>query len=626
MLARVLIGSTLFAGVVLLGIPTVAFADDPVDLGGASVLDDSGVLGSRAGDVRDALDTLYSDTGAKLFVVYVPTFTNPADAQSWADQSATASGLGNADMLLAIATDDHVYALSTGADFPVSDGKINDAVNNDLLPALRGEDWSGGAIAYADGLRAAQAPSPVPAIVGGVVVVGVGTGIVVGVVRSRRTKKKVKDAAAAEVSALDQKAGVLLVQLDDALKTSEQELGFAQAQFGDAQTKDFVAALADAKSLAKQAFQLQQKLDDAFPETPEQHKTMTEQLVQLAQQADAVLEAQAESFDQLRQLQKNAPQVLEQVASDQTGLEARIAAAASTIAELTKTYPHGDLSSLSGLPAQARKLASFAASTVTAARKVLSSAKGAEDAGAAVAVRAAQQAGGQVEQLLASVDRVKSDLAAQAARDAATTAQLDSQLTDARSHIGSAQDYITTHRGAVGATARTRISEASRHLDTANGLATSDPAKALGEAQQAEQLAAAAFDLASTDVSNAESVLSPPHAQAPQNGFDGAILGGILGGLFGDNGSSGSSSGSSWWGPSSSGSSGSGGIFGGSSGPSSSGGIFGDSWSGSGGCGGSSHHSSGGGMFGGASGSSFGGSSSGSSSSSSGRRGSSGRF
>jgi hypothetical protein len=609
-LARVLIGLSLSAGALLLVAPQAAFADDPVDLGGAYVLDDAGVLGGDAGEVQDAIDRLYDETGAKVFVVYVSSFSNPSNAQSWADQSADVSGLGAADLLLAIATEDRNYAISTGADFVVSDDDIDSAVADQLIPALRDDDWSGGAIAFADGLRASQAPSPVPAVLGGVAVAGAATAVVVGVVRSRRRKKQVTDAAAADVAALDQRAGQLLVQLDDALKTSEQELGFAQAQFGDAQTRDFVAALADAKGLAKQAFELQQKLDDAYPETPAQHRGMTQQLIALAEQADGVLDAQAEAFAQLRQLEKNAPQVLEQVAADRAGLEAHIAAAEQTISELAATYPGADLAALHGMPAQARKLDAFAATTVDDARKVLSATKGAQDAGAAVAVRAAQQAVGQVEQLLTTVDRVKADLAAKAARDAATTAELAAQIRDARAQVESAQDYITTHRGAIGTTARTRISEAARHLESAASLAATDSAAALTEAQDAERMAAAALDAARSEVDAAESQLAAREqswypsssGSQQQSGFDGAILGGILGELFGGSGggSSSSSSGSGWWG----GSSGSG-----------------SSWGGSGWGGGSSHHSSGGGLFGGG-----GGHSSGGSSRSSGRRGSSGRF
>ncbi|HTL41168.1 MAG TPA: TPM domain-containing protein [Pseudolysinimonas sp.] len=603
---RVLVASLLAAAAALVLGAGPAFArgaDDPVDLAGAYVLDTSGVLGARTGEVSDALDRLYTETGAKVFIVYVDRFENPSDALDWADSSAELSGLGPADLLLAIATADREYAYSAGTAFPVSDGDIEKVVNDDLIPQLRDSAWADAGVAFADGLVAVQAPSPVPGIVGGVAAAAVGTGVVVAVTRARLRKRKAARAAEAEADALDQRAGTILVQLDDALKTSEQELGFAEAQFGAAQVKDFAAALARATELAQQAFELQQKLDDAFPETAQQHRAMTEQLIQLASQADEVLDAQTAAFDELRQLEKNAASVLDDVATRQKGLDARIEQAATTIAALRKTYPEGDLSSLAGLPAQARKLDTFARTTVREARNALTAAAGSEQAGVAVAVRAAQQAVGQVEQLLAGVDRTKGDLEAKAQRTAAEAAALQTQLRDAQSRVSEANDYISTHRGAVGTAARTRASEAARHLDQATAASAADSATALREATEAERLGAVALDLAMADVENAESVISGPQNPDPfrrDDGFDGAFIGGILGGLFGDGGSSSSSSSGGWWG-------------GGSSG-----------WSGSGWGGGSSHHSSGGSIFGGFSGGHAGGHSGGSRGGS--RRGGHGRF
>ncbi len=118
------------------------------------------------------------------------------------------------------------YSVSVADAFPLSDGQLADMATNRLIPGLRDDDWAGGAIAYADGLSDALAPSPVPFVIGGVAVAGVGTALIVGAVRRRRAKKKVLDDAAADIKTLELRAGKLLVGLDDALKTSEQELGF----------------------------------------------------------------------------------------------------------------------------------------------------------------------------------------------------------------------------------------------------------------------------------------------------------------------------------------------------------------------------------------------------------------
>jgi hypothetical protein len=552
MRVQVLLGSLLAAGALaLLSVAPAhsAPSDDPVDLDGAYVLDRAGVLGGDTTGVREAIDRLFDQRGTQLFVVYVDEFSGTSSAEDWANETAIRSGLGDRDILLAIATDERIYRTSVAESFPLTDQQLADVAAATLAPALRDDDWDGGVIAYADGLSAAQAPSPVPLVIGGVAVAGVGTVLIAGAVRRRRAKKKVLDAAAADIKTIELRAGKVLVGLDDALKTSEQELGFAQAQFGEDQTRDFIVALADAKATAKQAFEIQHKLDDAFPETPEQHRAMTLQLIELAERADATLDAQAEKFEQLRRLDENAPAVLEQIATEQAGLPDRIAAAADVLERLAVQYPEEDLSSIEGVPSQARKLTGFAATAVEKARAELAKPKGE----AAVAVRAAQQAVGQVGQLLASVDAMASDLATHAELRKRASAEFEQQLQRSRSQVSAAQDYITTHRGAVGAAARTRASEADRHLSTAASLAAADPAQALTEAQEADRLAVSALQAARNDVAEYEQQPAvQEHADVPEyQEADGAGLGGILSDLFFNSGSSRPSSGGWSWGGSS---------------------------------------------------------------------------
>ena len=307
--------------------------------------------------VREAIDRLYEERGTQLFVVYVDEFTGTSSDQDWANETAITSGLGDRDILLAIATDERIYSVSVADAFPLSDDQLADVAGDTLIPALRDDDWAGGAVAYADGLSGALAPSPVPLVIGGVAVAGVGTAVIAGAVRRRRAKKKVLDAAAADIKTLELRAGKLLVGLDDALKTSEQELGFAQAQFGDDQIRDFRAALADAKATAKQAFEIQHKLDDAFPETPEQYRAMTLQLIELAERADAdarrtgrlVREAAPARSRTPRRCSTRSPE-------EQDGLAARIETAENILTGLAAQYPKADLDHLTGVPAQARKL------------------------------------------------------------------------------------------------------------------------------------------------------------------------------------------------------------------------------------------------------------------------------
>ncbi|MFX4944854.1 hypothetical protein ABTB59_18915, partial [Acinetobacter baumannii] len=58
-----------------------------------------------------------------------------------------------------------------------------------------------------------------------------------------------------------------LVVVDDALQTSDQEVGFAEAQFGDAAAADFRRTVEEGRTTLREAFALRQRLDDAEPET-----------------------------------------------------------------------------------------------------------------------------------------------------------------------------------------------------------------------------------------------------------------------------------------------------------------------------------------------------------------------
>lgn len=103
---------------------------------------------------------------------------------------------------------------------------------------------------------------------------------------------------------------------------------------------------------------------------------------------------------------------------------------------------------------------------------------------------------------------------------ARSAALLEQTLLTARSAVASADDFISTRRGAVGSEARTRLAEAQRHL--AQAQIGGDPAIATGEAQAADSMAQQALQLAQTDVSR---------WSGPSGGGGGTNLGVELGSL-----------------------------------------------------------------------------------------------
>jgi hypothetical protein len=627
-------GALLAGAVLVLMTPTAAVAEPPVDFAGAYVLDEAGVLGGGTFQIESALDELFDRAQVSLFVVYVDTFDNPSDPALWTDTTAGLNGLGADDVLLAIAVDDRQYVLN---DELLFDDQY-DRVATRIEAELRDDDWAGAALEAADAIGdelAGETPVdpgttegetegggiPILPLLGGAAVVGIGAWGISRLVKRRRGVDPTAPVEKLDQKQLDQRAGSLLVRLDDALKSNEQELGFAQAQFGDKATKGFATALAAAEGQVKKAFAIRQQLDDATPETAEQKRQLTLEIIQLCEAASAALAAQSTDFEQLRQLETHAPEVLETVAETHGGLRARIDAAEGVVAGLSSKFGAAAVATVDGSIAQSRELVAFAATAIAEARAALAAGKTSE---AAVAVRGAQQAVGQVERAIATIDTLATGLPALVERLAAATADLKSDLaearaglanaapdvaeplraaaseaekvlaeiagrdpaaaigdvervnaslhealaklrdataqaerakaqlarvtTEAQAAVAAAQDFIASRRGAVGATARTRVAEAERQLTQALTQARTNPVEALRAAQQSVALATSAMESAQSDVS----AFNGGGSYGPSgSGYGGAALGGILDGLFsgGSSGSSGgwSSSGGSGW-------------------------------------------------------------------------------
>jgi hypothetical protein len=134
----------------------------------------------------------------------------------------------------------------------------------------------------------------------------------------------------------------------------------------------------------------------------------------------------------------------------------------------------------------------------------------------------------------------QADAALVAARDAAAArdrleATATSSLQMARAEFDRAATFIASRRPGVGERARTRLAEAQRNLDMASGLVATDPTAGIEAARRAQQLAAEAYRLASSDFSDWDQG-GPGWGQRRGTG-DGdataAILGQILGGVIG---------------------------------------------------------------------------------------------
>ncbi|MFH9737059.1 TPM domain-containing protein [Streptomyces roseolus] len=438
-----------------------ARADDPVVLpSDGQVLDRVDALRDRRPEVDEALDRLYDDRRIQLFVVYVRGFSGRS-GQDWADATAARNGLGLDDVLLAVATHDRQYGYSADPGSRLTQDQLDDVARTAIEPALRQNDWAGAAIGAADGYSAVLAGRPVPSpeitpgpadpggsgagspsgsdLVLPIALVG-GAGAVAAYAYTRRRRRSTTRTtpgggqgwgrpAPPSLEDLDGEARRTLVATDDAVRTSQEELGFATAQFGEEATRPFEEAVAFAKERLTASFRLRQKLDDSFPEDDATRRSMLDEILRHCAEANARLDAETEDFDRLRALERTAPEALAEVEAafrEQTG---RVGGAEAALAAMRERYAESAAAPVAGGVEQAKDRLVFATARVNQARQAVD---GGDNGSAAVHVRAAEGAVDQAARLIEAVDRRARELDEAAGRLPGALTETDADLAEAR--------------------------------------------------------------------------------------------------------------------------------------------------------------------------------------------------
>ncbi|WP_406637358.1 TPM domain-containing protein [Pseudarthrobacter quantipunctorum] len=435
------------------------WAEDPVSIpSGQNIVDNADVLGGREGEVQEAIQKLLKDDKYNLYVVTVDRFTNPTVPADWAAAVATRKGMGRSDAILAIAKDDGKFSFVLNSASPIK-SKQGAISQNAVTANLAGgnPDFAQAAIdtAAAIGDAASGGSGDVPSDAGAGAAVLVGTGVVAaggaGAYLYFRNKRKKTAGQAANASygpqgaeldplaslsieELRRKGGSLLIEADDAIKSSEQELMFAQAQYGDSAVGNFTKALNEAKAHLSESFKLQQQLDDHIPDTEEQQRTWLGEIIRRSEAALASLQEQKADFDSLRELEKNAPQALAAVNAGAREADSKISSAEESLTSLRSKYSESALTQVSDNILQAKERLAFVQNATATAQQKLAEGEGSL---AAVAVRAAEESLHQTNVLLDAIAKVSSNL--DEARSSLESAVVDTSqdLAQARAMIQS---------------------------------------------------------------------------------------------------------------------------------------------------------------------------------------------
>lgn len=432
--------SALFSGLSV----SAASATSPIPLDPGYVTDDAGVLtAAEKQSMQERLQTLSENSSTDLFVVFVDDFTDPTDAADWADTVAENNSLGTEQYLLAVAVEGRNYYISQPVGGSISDSRL-DGIEDRMQPLLAQDDWDGAVTLAADEMQGDGGAGAlrVVLIVAGIVVLAVVIWLVIAGIRRSRRAAEVRERGAMPEhpdpndpfstltdAQVETQAGSALVQADDALTSSREELGFAVAQFGDAATAEFSAAIETAAAKMSEAFDLKQKLDDEVEDSVHDRRAWHIRIITLCEEIDDVLDANTDAFDALRRLEQNAPQELERVRAERAALDPLLPGAEPALAALAAAYDPAELATVADNPDQARERAALADQSIAAAAQAIAESRSGD---AAFAIRTAEQSIAQAGQLVHALTSLGSELAALESQCQALVADLQGDLAAAR--------------------------------------------------------------------------------------------------------------------------------------------------------------------------------------------------
>jgi uncharacterized membrane protein YgcG len=477
-----------------------AYAADIPRLEGP-VTDTTGVLDGSIDEIEAALDDLLDDHGVQLFVAFVDT-TDELTATGFVDETARVNSLGANDALLVVALDDRTDAiwLADGLG-EITDAEVDRIIADVLEPGLADGAFGAAVVATARALGDAAAPFTPTALPtaapttppgdggttggGGI---GLGTilaliALVVGgvlVVRwliVRQSVARESGERDRRLVTLAREANAKLIEMDERIRNADQEAGFVEAEYGDAEAAPFRSAIAEARQEMQAAFSVRQKLDDGEPEDPPTREGMLGEIVARTGKAAAALDRQAARIEELRDLEKHAPAIIAALPAQVAAQESRLPAVEATLAGL-RGYAESAWGSVRGNVEEARKGLTGARSAIERGNAALARSEGQQ---AARELRMAQEGVAGAAAMLDAVDKLAASIREADARVAEELRAADADLAAARMAFGGARtvavptaDHDAAFAAAEEALRAARAAAAARPLDpiAAHKLAT----------------------------------------------------------------------------------------------------------------------------------------------------------
>lgn len=417
------VGAILIAA--LLTAPSAA-CEPPLRLSDV-VTDNAGALNDRQhNDLQMEVDDLYREHHIRLWVVFVESFA-PQNPLGWTRDTRSISGMNDQDAILAIATGQQSYAfLVPDAASGDSSTKVDAIRRYGIEPGLNSNDWAGAARAAVTGLATSEPESrgsyPMTPLVATAV-----AGLLVGsfavmVGRNRRSRRRrartvqgldIFDPTAlisVPIGTLDDLTRSILVEVDNAVRTSANELALALGEFGEIRTAPFAAAVCSARTLLTRAFTIRQQVDDDPLDREPDHRDLLIATIVSAAHANAELQTQSAAFHDMRDLLCNAEARLVILSRQRDALTARVPRYRRTLAELLAEFDDTALAPVAGSLEIARERLVFADRAIAKGLGLAAAPLFGEARELADNIRGAESALQQANTALDAMDRAAIDL------------------------------------------------------------------------------------------------------------------------------------------------------------------------------------------------------------------------
>lgn len=451
------------------------------------------VLASGRARIDMALRDLLETHNVQLFVLFVES-TGDRTVTEFADEVARQNSLGGNDALLLVALNDRTDAMWRGSQSleRLSDRELEEVLSRRVDPLLARGDFTGAVVAGADGIGQVAgegAPQPAQPPAGGldlgpillIIFVVIGGLWIWRAISTRRHQRQAAEAYERQTDQLAQEANTLLLRTDEALRDDEEEIGFAEAQFNEADVQPYRDALARASDELKAAFALRQQLDDEVPEDPDTRRRLVEEIIERARRAQTLLDEQQQRIEALRDLERTAPEILAALPAQLDAIAARIPSAERTLTSLER-YAERSWAPVQRNIAEAQERLGQARGAVEEGQRALAAS---DRAAAGRNARGAQQAAAEATQLLEAIDSLATSLQQ-------AEAAVKPQIAAAAADLSAARDALVG-RGMTDFDHR--LAEAESALHQAEGELALDRPDVLAAVRLATQADAIADDI-----------------------------------------------------------------------------------------------------------------------------------